>query len=134
MSGEAPSSKEEGPIVVDSERRNSLNLQPCHTSIYLEGFMICRRRSLHRLRCSRIGATTTLYPRDGTSWRGDDQATAFFFLDAVDELKLTEGKLERALRRLAKEIDGLRPFDWQPSTDMTIGGPAHSMRLPVRTT
>lgn len=62
------------------------------------------------------------------AWKADEQATAFFFLDAVDELKLTEGKLERALGRLAREIDGLlhrahiiiscRPYDWRPSTDM----------------
>ncbi|HEX6903847.1 MAG TPA: hypothetical protein VF789_29320 [Thermoanaerobaculia bacterium] len=62
------------------------------------------------------------------AWKVNDQSTAWFFLDAVDELKLTDGKLERALGRLAKEIDGLlhrahiviscRPHDWRPSVDM----------------
>ena len=33
-------------------------------------------------------------------WRADAQATAWFFLDAVDELKLTQGKLEHALRKM----------------------------------
>ncbi|HEV2853681.1 MAG TPA: hypothetical protein VHC97_12835 [Thermoanaerobaculia bacterium] len=62
------------------------------------------------------------------AWKMDDQATAWFFLDAVDELKLTGGKFERALRRLASEIDGhlhrahvvisCRPSDWRPLVDM----------------
>jgi len=62
------------------------------------------------------------------AWKADDQSTAWFFLDAVDELKLTQGKLERALARLAKAIDGVlhrsyvviscRPYDWRPSVDM----------------
>lgn len=62
------------------------------------------------------------------AWKGDDTSTAWFFLDAVDELKLTQGKLERALNRLSKETNGLlhrmhvvmssRPSDWRPSLDM----------------
>ncbi len=62
------------------------------------------------------------------AWKMDDQATAWFFLDAVDELKLTGGRLGRALRRLASEIDGhlhrahvvisCRPSDWRPLVDM----------------
>lgn len=61
------------------------------------------------------------------AWK-ESQSVAWFFLDAVDELKLTQGKLERALGRLAKEIDGLlhrahiiiscRPHDWRPSSDL----------------
>ena len=49
------------------------------------------------------------------------------FLDAVDELKLTQGKLDRALRRLARALDGsldrvrivvsCRPSDWRPVLD-----------------
>ena len=31
------------------------------------------------------------------AWKVDNRETAWFFLDAVDELKLTEGKLDRAL-------------------------------------
>jgi hypothetical protein len=64
------------------------------------------------------------------AWKGEDQSTAWFFLDAVDELKLTRGKLERALNRLVREINGLlhrahvviscRPYDWHPSLDMAI--------------
>ena len=55
-------------------------------------------------------------------WKADGKEPAWFFLDAVDELKLTEGKLDRALNRLSREIDGhlerahiiisCRPSDW----------------------
>jgi hypothetical protein len=61
------------------------------------------------------------------AWK-EGQSTAWFFLDSVDELKLTRGTLDRALSRLAKEIDGFlhrayvviscRPHDWRPSSDM----------------
>lgn len=61
-------------------------------------------------------------------WKAKDQAVAWFFLDAVDELKLTRGKLERALRRVARAVDGLahrvhiviscRPTDWRASVDL----------------
>jgi hypothetical protein len=37
-----------------------------------------------------------------TAWKVDSQSKAWFFLDPVDELKLTHGKLERALSRLAR--------------------------------
>ena len=60
-------------------------------------------------------------------WKADGHAPAWFFLDAVDELKLTQGKLDRALRRLSKVIDGrldrariivsCRPSDWRPHVD-----------------
>lgn len=62
------------------------------------------------------------------SWRTDDRNIAWLFLDAVDELKLTQGKLERVLRRVAKEIDGClhrvhiviscRPTDWRSTLDL----------------
>ena len=62
------------------------------------------------------------------AWKADCEAPAWFFLDAVDELKLTEGKLDRALFRLAKAINGhiararviisCRPSDWRPSVDL----------------
>ena len=62
------------------------------------------------------------------AWKTDSEAPAWFFLDAVDELKLTQGKLDRALLRLAKAIDGClhrariiiscRPSDWRPNSDM----------------
>ena len=39
-------------------------------------------------------------------WKADGGAPPWFFLDAVDELKLTQGKLDRALNRLARAIEG----------------------------
>lgn len=60
-------------------------------------------------------------------WKSDADAPAWFFLDAVDELKLTRGKLDRALRRLSRSLDGrlhrariiisCRPSDWRPLLD-----------------
>ena len=62
------------------------------------------------------------------TWKSDEQEPGWFFLDAVDELKLTEGKLDRALNRLSREIDGhlhrvhviisCRPSDWHPERDL----------------
>ncbi len=40
------------------------------------------------------------------AWKADGRALSWFFLDAVDELKLTGGKLDRALRRFSTAIDG----------------------------
>ena len=61
-------------------------------------------------------------------WRTNGEETAWFFLDAVDELKLTQGKLHRALNRLARAIDGhldrariiisCRPSDWRSGSDL----------------
>ena len=61
-------------------------------------------------------------------WKANGQEPAWFFLDAVDELKLTQGKLDRALNRLAREIDGhldrariiisCRPSDWRSGSDL----------------
>ena len=61
-------------------------------------------------------------------WKKDFEASAWFFLDAVDELKLTHGKLDRSLRHLSRSIDGhlgrtrviisCRPSDWRPSLDL----------------
>ena len=61
------------------------------------------------------------------AWKAAPEAPAWFFLDAVDELKLTQGKLDRALRRLSKGLDGrldrariiisCRPSDWRPLLD-----------------
>ena len=63
------------------------------------------------------------------TWKANGQEPAWFFLDAVDELKLTKGKLDRALGRLSKAIDGqldrarviisCRPSDWRPEIDLT---------------
>ena len=39
-------------------------------------------------------------------WKTDGRERAWFFLDAVDELKLTGGKLDRALNRFSRAIDG----------------------------
>lgn len=67
--------------------------------------------------------------REFATWKADGHSSAWFFLDAVDELKLTQGKLERVLGRFAKAVDGLlnrtyvviscRPNDWRPVFDMT---------------
>ena len=61
-------------------------------------------------------------------WRTDGKEPAWFFLDAADELKLTQGKLDRALNRLARAIDGhldrariiisCRPSDWRSGSDL----------------
>ena len=67
------------------------------------------------------------------AWKENPEAPAWFFLDAVDELKLTQGKLDRALRRLSRDIDGrlhrarivlsCRPSDWRPGLDLaTVRG------------
>ena len=70
-------------------------------------------------------------------WKENPEAPAWFFLDAVDELKLTQGKLDRALRRLSSDIDGClhrariilscRPSDWRPELDLATV----RSRLPV---
>jgi len=62
------------------------------------------------------------------AWKAMEGTEAYFFLDAVDELKLTQGKLGRALQRFAKAVDGTlnqisvvitcRPSDWRPTVDM----------------
>ena len=62
------------------------------------------------------------------SWLADGIEPGWFFLDAVDELKLTDGKLDRALRRFSRDIDGhldrarivvsCRPSDWRSSLDL----------------
>lgn len=68
-----------------------------------------------------------------TSWIADGSAPGWFFLDSVDELKLTRGTLRAALNRLAKSIDGQlarayvtvssRPSDWKAQTDLeTLNG------------
>ena len=70
-------------------------------------------------------------------WKSEGQAPGWFFLDALDELKLTDGKLDRALNRLSREIDGhlhrvhviisCRPSDWRPDRDL----PTVQDKLPV---
>ena len=71
------------------------------------------------------------------AWKADGKALSWFFLDAVDELKLTGGKLDRALRQFSTAIDGYihrarviiscRPSDWRPSLDLSTV----ERRLPV---
>ena len=61
-------------------------------------------------------------------WKANGQETAWFFLDAVDELKLVGGKLRRALNRLSGQLSGLmdrarvivscRPSDWRYVVDL----------------
>ena len=64
------------------------------------------------------------------NWRANSEETAWFFLDAVDELKLASGKLDRALNRLRKDLDSSldrirvtissRPSDWRFITDRRV--------------
>ena len=80
-------------------------------------------------------------------WKADGRETAWFFLDAVDELKLVEGKLDRALQRLSRAIDGhdnrtrivisCRPGDWRPHLDLAtvqdrLPVPARRHETPIR--
>ena len=61
-------------------------------------------------------------------WKASSETAAWFFLDAVDELKLTQGRLDRALRRLSKDLNGhlddariivsCRPSDWRSYRDL----------------
>ena len=70
-------------------------------------------------------------------WKADGREPAWLFLDAVDELKLTEGKLDRALNRFSRAIDGrldrariiisCRPSDWRSGSDLNTV----RRRLPV---
>jgi hypothetical protein len=62
-------------------------------------------------------------------WQALASEPGWFFLDAVDELKLTSGKLDRALQRFARSIAGsldrarivisCRPNDWRADVDMS---------------
>ena len=76
-------------------------------------------------------------------WKANGQDTAWFFLDAVDELKLVGGKLRRALNRLSGDLSGLldrarvivscRPSDWRHVVDLdtfksTLSIPPRSSR------
>lgn len=65
------------------------------------------------------------------SWLANSEdKPAWFFLDSVDELKLVQGKLERALGKMtsalgahinhARIIVSCRPTDWQPIQDMAM--------------
>jgi hypothetical protein len=65
---------------------------------------------------------------DFETWKSEGQSSAWFFLDAVDELKLTQGTLELALNRFANAISGhlhrvhcvisCRPSDFRRSIDL----------------
>ena len=79
----------------------------------------------------RESVVNILSPDEGASfdrWKAGGQEPAWFFLDAVDELKLTGGKLSRALNRLTRDLDGFldrariiiscRPSDWRPVVDL----------------
>ena len=68
--------------------------------------------------------------RSFNEWKAAADQPGWFFLDAVDELKLKAGNLERAVIRLAKSVDGelhrcrfiisSRPNDWRPETDRAV--------------
>jgi hypothetical protein len=74
--------------------------------------------------------------RDLDTWKSEGQSPAWFFLDAVDELKLTQGKLELSLNRFVRAIDGhlhrvhcvisSRPSDFRRSDLATV-----QTKLPV---
>lgn len=76
----------------------------------------------------RSSLTAVADQRRFDAWKADHSAHAWFFLDAVDELKLTERRLKDALGHLAKGIDGhldrsrciisCRPSDWRPDHDL----------------
>ncbi|MCP5559553.1 MAG: hypothetical protein H7A55_17550 [Verrucomicrobiaceae bacterium] len=63
-------------------------------------------------------------------WKTEPQCEAWFLLDAVDELKLNQGKLEQSLRRMRQAIDGhlhrahiiisSRPSDWRTPSDEAL--------------
>uniref|UniRef100_UPI0040574C7E hypothetical protein n=1 Tax=Candidatus Electrothrix sp. TaxID=2170559 RepID=UPI0040574C7E len=65
-----------------------------------------------------------------TAWKKEHDTPAWFFLDSVDELKLTQGKLKRAINRFAKDVYGLldrvyviiscRPSDWKFDLDLEV--------------
>ena len=65
--------------------------------------------------------------RGSNSGRQKPKSRDGFFLDAVDELKLVQGKLDRALNRLSRDLGGVldrarvivscRPSDWRPVAD-----------------
>lgn len=65
-----------------------------------------------------------------TAWKTEHNSPAWFFLDSVDELKLTQGKLKRAINRFAKDVQGLlhrayviiscRPSDWKFDLDLQV--------------
>ncbi len=61
-------------------------------------------------------------------WKAEPGRVGYFFIDAVDELKLTDGKLSTALTRLAGALGdtqerarvyvSCRPSDWRPVLDL----------------
>jgi hypothetical protein len=63
------------------------------------------------------------------SWQTNKEKEAYFFLDAVDELKLKEGKIDIAIRHFFNAIENdiarinviisCRPSDWRKFIDMT---------------
>jgi hypothetical protein len=69
------------------------------------------------------------FRRDFSRWRKGSEI-AWFFLDAKDELRLTQQKFEKALRQFASEIDGQmnrahivissRGSDWRGETDLAL--------------
>ncbi|NQZ07848.1 MAG: hypothetical protein HRT35_11865 [Algicola sp.] len=73
-------------------------------------------------------------------WQDENEAPAWFFLDAIDELKLRKGKIEQALRFFARAVSlqlgrinlvlSCRPSDWHPLADL------HTLvqELPVKST
>ena len=74
-------------------------------------------------------------------WITDGQAPAWFFLDAVDELKVTKRKLARSLQFFSKTLErhlararvvlSCRPNDWLPNLDLATVKEKLPVPLPV---
>ncbi len=79
-------------------------------------------------------------------WLRSSDVPCWFFLDSVDELKLTEMRFDQALSRVASTIKrnlaqariviSCRPHDWQPTVDLDLVNahlPLQSVRqIPIR--
>ncbi|MFT4925368.1 MAG: hypothetical protein ACI8WB_001461 [Phenylobacterium sp.] len=62
-------------------------------------------------------------------WQSENETPAWFFLDAIDELKLRKGKIDHALRFFANAVRqqlcrvnlvlSCRPSDWTPLADLS---------------
>ena len=76
-----------------------------------------------------------------TQWKGSPESEGYFFLDALDELKLREGTLRRALNKLSKVasshhgpvsvIISCRPSDWKSTTDQDLKVLLSKSKIPL---